>query len=219
MTTQVFVKERRPVKTEALLDVSQALSGVFLILFMWSHMVLVASVNLGTGVLNSIAEFLERYYLAQLGGPMIGFLFLAHFVLAARKLPFRIKEQKAIWSHSLRFKHLDTWLWVIQALTAMIILIMGSTHMWTVLTSLPISAQKSAMRIQGGWWFLFYALLLPIVELHVGIGFYRIGVKWGWIQRANRHVFKRLENRMTLAFVAVGLITLLNFYFLVSISD
>jgi fumarate reductase subunit C len=186
---------------------------------MWSHMILVASVNLGTGVLNSIAEFLERYYLAQMGGPVIGLLFLAHFVLAARKLPFRIKEQMAIWSHSIRFKHLDTWLWVIQAVTAMIILIMGSTHMWTVLTSLPISAQKSAMRIQGGWWFLFYALLLPVVELHVGIGFYRIGVKWGWIQRANRHVFKRLENRMTLAFVAVGLITLLNFYFLVSISD
>jgi fumarate reductase subunit C len=219
MTTQILAAGRQPARIEALLDLSQALSGVLLILFMWSHMALVASVNLGTGVLNAIAEFLEYYYLAQLGGPMIGMLFLAHFVLAARKLPFRIREQMAIWSHSVRFNHWDTWLWVIQAVTAMIILIMGSTHMWTVLTSLPISAAKSAMRIQGGWWFLFYAFLLPIVELHVGIGFYRIGVKWGWIQRANRKALKGFENKMTLVFIAVGLITLLNFYFLVSISD
>lgn len=219
MTSGIPATGRQPSRIEAVLDLSQALSGVLLILFMWSHMALVASVNLGTGVMNGIAEFLEHYYLAQLGGPMVGLLFFAHFLLAARKLPFRIREQMAIWSHSVRFNHRDTWLWVIQAVTAMIILVMGSTHMWTVLTNLPISAGKSAMRIQGGWWFLFYAFLLPIVELHVGIGFYRIGVKWGWIRRANRQAFKGIENKMTLAFIAIGLVTLLNFYFLVSISD
>jgi len=219
MATQLLSPVQRPARTEAYWDLSQALSGVLLILFMWSHMILVASVNLGTGVMNAIAEILERYYLAQLGGPMIGLLFLAHFVLAARKLPFRIREQKAIWTHSVRFNHLDTWLWVVQAVTAMVILIMGSIHMWTVLTNLPITASRSAMRIQGGWWFLFYALLLPMVELHVGIGFYRIGVKWGWITRANRQALKGFENKLTLAFIAIGLITLLNFYFLVKISD
>ncbi len=176
MATQLLSPVQRPARTEAYWDLSQALSGVLLILFMWSHMILVASVNLGTGVMNAIAELLERYYLAQLGGPMIGLLFLAHFVLAARKLPFRIREQKAIWIHSVRFNHLDTWLWVVQAVTAMVILI-------------------------------------------IGIGFYRIGVKWGWITRANRQALKGFENKLTLAFIAIGLITLLNFYFLVKISD
>ncbi|NLJ28546.1 succinate dehydrogenase/fumarate reductase cytochrome b subunit [Desulforhabdus amnigena] len=206
----------QPVRTDAYLDTLQMFTGVALILFMWSHMILVASVNFGPGVMNAIAGFLERTYLAQTGGPVIAFVFLVHFVLAARKLPFRAKEQKAMWEHSVRFNHLDTWLWNVQAITAMIILIMGSIHMWTVLTNLPITAAKSAARVQTGWWLLFYLLLLPMIELHVGIGFYRIGVKWGWITRSNRKGLKRFENKLTLVFITIGLITLFTLYFIIN---
>ena len=124
-----------PVRTEAYLDFFQMLTGVGLVAFMWAHMILVASVNLDLGggrVMNAIAHFFEATYMAQLGGPMIALVMLAHFVLAARKLPFRASEQKAMWRHSVNFNHLDTWLWVVQALTAFIILIMGCIHMWTV---------------------------------------------------------------------------------------
>lgn len=206
----------QPVRTDAYLDTLQMFTGVALILFMWSHMILVASVNLGPGVMNAIANFLEETYLAQTGGPLIAFIFLVHFVLAARKIPFRAREQKMMWEHSVRFNHLDTWLWNVQAVTAMIILIMGSVHMWTVLTNLPISAAKSAARVQTGWWLLFYIILLPMIELHVGIGFYRIGVKWGWITRSNRKGLKRFENRLTLVFVTIGLITLFTLYFIIN---
>ena len=206
----------QPVRTDAYLDTLQMFTGVALIVFMWSHMILVASVNLGPGVMNAIANFLEETYLAQTGGPLIAFIFLVHFVLAARKIPFRAKEQKMMWEHSVRFNHLDTWLWNVQAVTAMIILIMGSVHMWTVLTNLPISAAKSAARVQTGWWLLFYIILLPMIELHVGIGFYRIGVKWGWITRSNRKGLKRFENRLTLVFVTIGLITLFTLYFIIN---
>lgn len=214
MYNQTVAQVREPVRTEGYLDFFQMLTGVGLIGFMWSHMILVASVNLGPGAMNAIAEFLEKYYLAQTGGPAIALLFLVHFVLAARKLPFRANEQKNIWQHSVRLNHLDTWLWMVQAVTAMIILIMGCAHMWTVLTDLPITAYKSAARIQGGWWFLFFFFLLPLAELHVGIGFYRIGVKWGFITRSDRKFWKRNENRLTAMFVAIGLITLIRFYFL-----
>ena len=186
MAVQPLVQTREPVRTSAYLDFVQMLTGMGLILFMWSHMILVASINLGPGVMNAIARFLEDTYLAQTGGPLIGLVFLVHFVLAARKVPFRSQEQRIIWEHSRRLHHLDTWLWVVQAGTAMIILIMGSIHMWTVLTNLPITAAKSAARIQGGYWLVFYIILLPLMELHVGIGFYRIGVKWGLITRSNR---------------------------------
>jgi len=202
-------------KSEAYLDFLQMATGVALILFMWSHMILVASVNLGSAVMNAIAHFLEATYLAQTGGPLIALVFLLHFVLAARKLPFRAKEQVSIWRHSVRLNHLDTWLWLVQAVTAMIILIMGAIHMWTVLTNLPISAAKSAARIQGGWWLIFYLILLPMVELHVGVGFYRIGVKWGWIKRSNRGFFQGIEKKVTLAFMIIGLITLFTFYFII----
>lgn len=205
----------QPSRSDAYINFLQMVTGAALILFMWSHMVLVASVNFGAGVMNAIASFLERTYMAQAGGPIIALLFLTHFVLAARNLPSRSREQINIWHHSTRMSHLDTWLWMVQVGTAMIILLMGSIHMWTVLTNLPITAAKSAGRIQGGWWLVFYLILLPMVELHVGIGFYRIGVKWGWITRTNRGFFKGFEKKLTLAFIIIGVITLFTFYFII----
>lgn len=215
---QAVAQVKQPVRTEAVWDFLQMCTGVALVLFMWMHMILVASVNIDFGggrVMNAIAYFFEATYMAQLGGPLIFLTMVAHFVLAARKLPFRVAEQKSMWTHSKRFNHLDTWLWVIQAVTAFIILIMGSIHMWTVLTNLPITAAKSAARIQTGWWLLFYFILLPCIELHVGIGAYRIGVKWGWIKRSNREYFHGIENKLTLVFIAIRAITLITFYFIV----
>lgn len=203
-----------PVRTEAYLDLFQMLTGVVLVAFMWAHMVLVASINLDLGggrVMNAIARFFEATYMAQIGGPVIACIMFAHFIFAARKIPFRAREQKAIWKHSVRFHHLDTWLWVIQAATAFIILIMGSIHMWTVLTALPIRAAKSAARIQGGWWLAFYLVLLPMIELHVGIGVYRIGVKWGFIKRADREAMHGFENKLTLTMIGIGLVSLFTF--------
>jgi fumarate reductase subunit C len=164
--------------------------------------------------MNAIAAFLEETYMAQVGGPIIAFMFIMHFILAARKIPFRVEQQSTIWKLSRQLRHTDTYLWLIQATTAMIILIMGSIHMWTVLTDLPITAAKSAARIQGGFWLAFYLILLPMIELHVGIGFYRIAVKWGFARRKDRKSFKKFENILTAFFVFIGLIALARFWFL-----
>jgi fumarate reductase subunit C len=207
--TAIYV--RAPGRTSAYLDWLQMLTGAGLILFMWSHMVLVASVNLGANVMNTIAWFFEASFMAQVGGPIIGCTFLLHFVLAARKVPFRMEQQRVIWKHSKMLHHTDTWLWLVQVVTAMIILIMGAIHMWTVLTDLPITAQKSAARIQGGFWLVFYLILLPMVELHVGVGFYRILVKWGVIKSSKRKGLKRFENILTGVFILIGLITIVRF--------
>jgi len=207
--TAIYV--RAPGRASAYLDWLQMLTGAGLVLFMWSHMVLVASVNLGPGAMNTLARFFEDTYMAQVGGPMIGATFLFHFLLAARKVPFRMEEQSTIWKHTKMLRHTDTWLWLIQVITAMVILIMGSIHMWTILTDLPITAAKSAARIQGGFWLVFYLILLPMVELHVGIGFYRIAVKWGFIRRKTRKGFKKFENVLTAIFILIGLITIIRF--------
>jgi len=196
----------------AYLDWLQMLTGAGLILFMWSHMVLVASVNLGANVMNTIAHFFEATYMAQVGGPIIAATMLVHFVLAARKIPYTSEAQGVIWRHARMLHHTDTWLWLIQALTAMVILIMGSVHIWTVLTNLPITAAKSAARVQGGFWGVFYLILLPMVELHVGIGFYRIAVKWGFIKRSGRKKFHRFENIWTGVFILIGLITIIRLW-------
>ena len=205
----------QPARLDGYMDVLQMLSGAVLTLFMWGHMILVASVNLGSRVMNAIAAFLEDMYMVQTAGPVIALIFLFHFILAARKMPFRGREQAVLWRHSLRLDHFDTWLWIVQVVTALIILVLGTVHMWTVLTNLPITAAKSAARVQGGWWLAAYLVLLPMVELHTGIGFYRIGVKWGWIRRSNRTPMKGYEKIMTTAFVVVGVITLFTLFFII----
>ena len=75
MAVQTSVQTQGNFRTAAYLDFIQMLTGVGLILFMWSHMILVASINLGPGVMNTIAGFLEDTYLAQTGGSLdrIGF--------------------------------------------------------------------------------------------------------------------------------------------------
>lgn len=201
-------------KWDGVLDWLQMLSGASLILFMWCHMLLVSSVVISPEIMNGIAHFFEATGMAQVGGPVIFLVFLTHFVLAARKIPFRFDGQKTVWQHAKMMRHGDTWLWVVQAVSAMVILVMGSIHMWVVLTDLPITAAKSAARIQGGFWAVFYLFLLPLAELHVGIGFYRIAVKWGFVKDKDRAKFKRGENMLTLMFIAIGLVTLVRFMFL-----
>ncbi len=45
--------------TAALMDVLQALTGAGLVLFMWSHMVLVSSILVGPETMRTLAEFFE----------------------------------------------------------------------------------------------------------------------------------------------------------------
>lgn len=201
-------------KTQGRLDLFQMISGVLLILFLWAHMLLVSSVIISPSLMNAIAWFFEATYMAQVGGPLIGILIFAHFLLAARKMPWKTSESDAFIKHSIMMKHRDTWMWLAQVATALIILIMASIHMWVVLTDLPISAVKSAARIQHGGWLLFYLILLPVAETHVGIGFYRIGVKYGVITKENRTWYKKKEYALMGGFIFIGLITLVRFMYL-----
>jgi succinate dehydrogenase/fumarate reductase cytochrome b subunit len=124
-TTLPFARTGR---SDGILDWLQMLTGAGLILFMWSHMILVSSVIIGPGAMNAIAEFFETTYMAQVGGPLIFLVFLFHFFLAARKVPFRMEQQQTISAHARMLRHRDTWLWVVQVVTAMVILMMGSIH-------------------------------------------------------------------------------------------
>lgn len=211
-TVTLHVPQRS--KLAGRLDFLQMISGVLLILFLWAHLLLVSSVILSPRLMNAIAWFFEATFMAQIGGPVIFALMLFHFILAGRKMPFRTTEQRAFLRHAGMLRHKDTWMWVAQVVTALIILVMASIHMYEVLTDLPITAQKSAARIQHGGWLSFYLILLPMAEIHVGVGFYRIGVKYGFITRENRKWYQRTENAMMIGFIAVGLLTLVRFMFL-----
>jgi fumarate reductase subunit C len=204
-------KPSGPCKCSAYLDWLQMLSGVGLILFMLCHMTLVSSELISAETMNSIAGFFEDTGLIFLVGPGVFALFLVHFVLAARKIPFVSKQQSIMWANAKRMNHLDTWMWVIQAVTAMIILIMGSIHMWTVLSDLPITAAKSAARMQHASWAIFYVVLVPVIWLHVGAGFYRIAVKWGFVGRAGRIGFRFKTYAATAVIIVIGLASITSY--------
>lgn len=202
-----------PTTVPTRLDFFQAVSGVLLILFLWAHLFLVGSVIISPSIMNFLGWFFEATYMAQIGGPIVFLLMLAHFVIAARKMPFQAGDWSTFWQHAVRMRHKDTWMWLVQVVTALVILVMASIHMYTILSTLPINAEVSAARVRGGW-LPFYLVLLPLAELHVGIGFYRLGVKYGYITRGNRHCWQRAENMMMIGFVVIGLLTLLRLWLL-----
>ena len=201
-------------KWDGAMDWLQMLSGVSLIMFVWVHAILESSVIISPELLNTIGHFLEATYMVQVGGPLVFLAFLGHFILAARKIPFRADAQASIWQHAKMLRHGDTWLWIAQAGSAMIILIMASIHMWVALSDLPITAAKSAARIQTGGWSIFFLFLLVLTHVHVGVGLYRIAVKWGFVKDVDREGFKKVVALIVAGFIGLGLITIGRYFFM-----
>lgn len=187
-------------------DVVQMLTGILLCVFVFMHMLLVSSVILSPNVMNGIAGFLETSYLAQIGGPILLLIIVLHFILAARKMPFSPVELREFWRQARMMHHLDTWLWLVQVVTAIIILVLASAHVINILSNLPITAQKSAAAIQGGM-VPFYLLLFAAVDLHIAIGLYRIGVKFGILTRDNRLRWRKYALYLVIGLALLSLAT------------
>ena len=178
-------------------DVIQMLTGVLLCCFVLMHMVLVSSVILSPKIMDSLAVFLETSYLAQIGGPII---------LAARKMPFSPLELREFWRQAKMMHHMDTWLWLVQVATAIVILVMASAHVINILSNLPISADKSAAAIQGGM-VPFYLVLFAALDLHIAIGLYRVGVKFGILNRENRLKWRKYALYLVIGLALLSLAT------------
>jgi fumarate reductase subunit C len=185
-------------------ELAEMITGLLLVLFMWGHLIMLSTILFGEETMNSLAQFLESAYLAQLGAAGIVVLVLLHFFTAGRKLPGRIKEQLLFMKLAKQLKHLDTWLWFVQVVSGMAILIFASIHLWYIATTFPIAADKSSIRVAEalGW---LYAPMVLVVELHVGVGLYRIFVKW---TSFNRKVGSAIKWVMTIGFVVVGYLIL-----------
>ena len=103
-------------------------------------------------------------------------------------------------------------MWWIQAVTGFALFFMATVHLYQMLMHPgAIGPHESAARVWGGWWPL-YLVLLFAVELHGGIGLYRLAMKWGWFAGpdpdATRRKLKTLKWALTVFFLALGLATL-----------
>ncbi len=195
------------------MDFAQALSGVILALFTLMHLIFVSTVLISPKLMDGLGHILEELYLAQVGGPIILLLMIGHFILAARKMPFQVGSLPIFCRHAKAMKHCDTWLWLLQVITAIVVLVMVSIHVYVILDTLPITAQTSALREQSGWT-PFYCILLLCVGIHLGVGLFRVGIKYGYITDATRSIWTKRMWYLIAAYVLLGVLTMIRFHFI-----
>lgn len=211
-------KSRVPAK----LDYLQSVTGGFLALFMWGHMIMVASILISKDFMYSITKFLELNFIWEGGNPLvvtifaafIFIVFITHAGLGMRKLPGNFKQYQVIKAHSVNMNHDDTKLWMTQAFTGFVMFFLGSVHLYIIMThSDAIGPYASSDRVWSEWMWPLYILLLLAVEFHGTIGLYRLCVKWGWFDGKNpkqtRKTLKKVKWALTIFFLVLGFASLL----------
>ena len=204
---------RSPSDARTRLDFWQAASGALLALFVCVHLLLEGSVVISPALTNGIAWLLEATFLTQIVAPLIVLLVIFHFWIAARKMPFRTNELGIFVRHSRSLREADTWLWLAQVFTAVVILVGVFFHVYTVMTNLPINVAGSAKRLHDGW-LAFYVVFLPCVILHTGVGVYRLAVKYGVCTKAERVRWRRWIWIVMGCYLVLGVLALTRIWFL-----
>ncbi len=205
----------------ARLDLLQGLSGLLLALFMWGHMFFVSSILLGKDAMWTVTKFFEGYFFFGRSYPVVVSLVVAtvlalligHALLALRKFPINHAQYRAIRDHVKTLQHGDTTLWWWQVVTGFALFFLASAHLYVMLSQPDrIGPFESADRVWSDHYWPLYLLLLFAVELHGGIGLYRLAMKWGWFAGATpdltRSRLKKLKWALTGFFLVLGLATL-----------
>jgi fumarate reductase subunit C len=205
----------------ARLDVLQSGSGLVLALFMWAHMFFVASILVSKDAMWTVTKFMEGYFFFGRSYPVlvscavagIITLLVLHAMLAVRKFPINWRQFRIIRAHMSHMKHEDTTLWFWQVITGFALFFLASVHLYLMLTRPErIGPFESADRVWSDHLWPLYILLLLAVEVHGGVGLYRLCVKWGWLTGgdadATRRRLKRLKWALTVFFLVLGFATL-----------
>ncbi len=212
----------RPRKSRwpARLDLVQSGSGLLLALFMWGHMFFVSTILISKDAMWMVTKGFEGYFVTGRTYPLIVAavvavvlaLVVVHALVAMRKFPANWQQVQVFNGHRRLLGHEDTTLWWVQAVTGFALFFMATVHLYQMLMHPgAIGPHESAARVWGGWWPLYLALLFA-VELHGGIGLYRLAVKWGWFMGANpdatRRRLRTAKWALTAFFLVLGLVTL-----------
>ena len=205
----------------ARLDLAEGATGLVLVLFMWGHMFFVSSILLGRDAMWAVTRLFEGYFFFGRSYPWVVSLVVAgvvalivlHAALALRKFPASYRQYAAFRGHMSLMRHGDTTLWMWQVVTGFAMFFLASVHLYVMLSRPDrIGPFESADRVWSDHFWPLYLLLLFAVELHAGIGLYRLAMKWGWLQGrdpdATRVRLKRLKWAISVFFLALGLTTL-----------
>lgn len=205
----------------ARLDWLQSASGLLLALFMWGHMFFVSTILISKDAMWTVTKMFEGYFIFGKSYPgIVSFvvacvivLFVGHAFLALRKFPINYAQYKLFSGHRKLIRHEDTTLWFWQVFTGFSLFFLASVHLYLMLTRpYLIGPFESSDRVWTETMWPLYILLLLAVEMHGGIGLYRVAVKWGWFAgsdaNATRKNLKTLKWVITVFFLALGFATL-----------
>ena len=205
----------------ARMDLVQSASGLLLGLFMWGHMAFVSTILISKDAMWMVTKAFEGHYFFGRSFPqlvsvivaIVFVLFMAHAFLALRKFPTEYRQYRVFIGHKNLLRHSDTSLWWLQVVTGFLLFFLGSPHLFQMLVNPgAIGPYESADRVWSGMWWPLYLVLLFCVELHGGVGLYRLVVKWGWFEGADpdlsRRRLTRLKWGITAFFLVLGLLTL-----------
>jgi fumarate reductase subunit C len=168
-----------------------------------------------------VTKFFEGYFFFGKAYPIIvsavvagvTALVVVHAFLAMRKFPGNYTEYRTFIGHRRLLAHEDTTLWWVQVITGFMLFFLATVHLYQMLMHPgAIGPYQSADRVWSGGWWPLYLVMLFAVELHGGVGLYRLAVKWGWFEgkdpNASRKRLKVLKWALTVFFLVLGLATL-----------
>ena len=198
----------------ALIELIQATTGLALVLFIWTHSFLVASILISDKAMYNVARFFEGYYVFGRPYPIlvsaiaviIFALVVIHAVLAIRKIPGSYREYNALRQHLKTFKHTDTLLWAVQVITGLLLMFFVSIHLYQMFSHpAGIGPYASADRIWSDSLWPVYLILLFSAEIHGGIGVYRLILKWGWfgLDKNNKTTVSKRRNHLKLILLII----------------
>ena len=205
----------------AWLDIIQGGTGLFLVLFMWVHMIFVSSILLGKDAMYTVARLFEGEPFFGEPYPILVSLFaifiltviVIHAVVAVRKIPSSYREYSKLNQHLGRFKHHDSLLWYVQVVTGFVLMFLATVHLYQlIMHPADIGPYASSDRVWSGRMWPFYLILLFVVEIHGGVGLYRLIIKWGWflgddVKKARKRL-QKIKWSITGFFLVLGLLTL-----------
>jgi fumarate reductase subunit C len=205
----------------ARLDLVQSASGLFLGLFMWGHMAFVSTILISKDAMWWVTKMFEGQFIFGRPYPAIvaaivafvAAMFVLHGLLAMRKFPANFQQYREFQGHRKMLRHGDTTLWWVQAVTGFALFFLASVHLYQMLVHPgDIGPYESADRVWSYRWWPLYLVLLFVVEVHGGVGLYRLAIKWGWFEGKNparTHILlKRFRNGIIVFFIVLGTTTL-----------
>ena len=205
----------------ARMDLAQSLSGLILGLFMWGHMFFVSTILVSRDFMWAVTKMFEGYFFFGRAFPgivsvivfAILVILVVHAFLAMRKFPANYHQYRMFIGHKKLLNHADTTLWWWQAVTGFALFFLATVHLYQMLMHPGlIGPFESGERVWSGRWWPLYLVMLFCVELHGGIGLYRLAVKWGWFMGDDpvkgRKRLSTFKWALTAFFLVLGLATL-----------